>query len=345
MAAALLAGCGSLDGPTPAPSSTPAASTTGSPSPTSAATAGSFILATLTGGVFRSDPGTKAVQVAKPCSELLRGFVASPNGRLALATCADFAETQSSGFLLTLDQSVSPKALPLKPLARAGVAAWASDNRTLAFEERVPSAPSAPVLGRLIEYDTTSGASKELRPPEFAVSAVRWTPLGLSIFLPQGSAAGLPGAYLWDGAKWQRYGERALIAADAGGRALLESNEGSWRGVWERQGADERLVSGRGYDELALFLLDNGRVVTWRPPAGPDTGIVFVYRGGGELRRFVSPDADCGAALMVGSVLWCGLRGQRLTSFDLDSGATSVRDPQLPPSFGGLVAIAPVPHS
>jgi hypothetical protein len=192
-------------------------------------------------------------------------------------------------------------------------------------------APVCQTKSVLIDLDTN--ARREVLPSDYWMNTeMRWTPFGLTYFLPECSPAGCAGpdkagTYLWDGAAWAKLSPHRLVDVATDGRMVLERRQSlSDRAevvVVERTGAAERLLTQTG-PELAVAL-DDGGVTAFRPREWlGSTGSYVRYEGGrevrvtaGELSTYLS--ARTGSWIVtVGERTPTGSDGSSLHAYSLD---------------------------
>ena len=124
-----------------------------------------------------------------------------------------------------------------------------------------------------------TGQVRTILEPSEGVTSLRWTALGISVYL---LAPHERGTYLHEGAAWRKLSYRHLLHADAAGRMLMEETVPAVLGrsggiLWERTATGERaLTDGQqtAYG-VALFEPDGSVVVTIL-----DGSYVTEYRGG-----------------------------------------------------------------
>ena len=291
-----------------------------SPSPSAAIAFPNYpLLAGTTDGlVYRIQGGQVRGSPVNVCQgQTVLALQPSPTGRSVLAICGGHPPGAAGAFVFdaaTLTQQAEPVAV----VPRFDVAAWAPDERSIALLQQGFCDPQAPVCSvHLLLWDLASGNTRVIRPDEPLMYNVRWTVLGLSISIPQGSQTG---TFIWDGHSWHRYSTHALWIADASGRALLvEASTGNFGGrVWEASGGQELALSTAG-TEYPLGL-DGDRAIVWRDAPFTNNGVVVAYRGQQEERQ-ISAEHFCNAAQQIDRWLVCTTSASVALAYSLDANA------------------------
>lgn len=231
----------------------------------------------------------------KVCDAAVRRIVAAPGSSRVLVICGEVAGDQN-GFLIDADllAGSDPPRVRAIPGPMSTNVAWSRDRRSLIYTSRGSCEPPAPICKeRLWLRELTNGEpidAPRLLLEEYNLGAVNWTPLGPSVFKPQMSLNGIrqpadAGTFLYDGSAWRRYSLHEVLDAIRDGPTLLAAEGGSASrrggGVVIRVGTQEtRWTPADVNDETPLALLDDGRVLAWRPLTGPFRGQLVVYRDG-----------------------------------------------------------------
>jgi len=298
--------------------------TTPTPAVTSTATPSiafpdyALIAGTTNGFVYKIQGGQvqgTAVDVCQGQTVLVLQL--SATGRSVLAICGGHPPGAAQAVVLDT-ASLTRRGGPVAVVPRSDVAAWAPDERSIAVLQPGVCDPQAPVCSvHVLLWDLASGTTRLIRPDEPLTYNVRWTALGLSVSIPQGSQAG---TFIWDGQTWNRYSPHALWIADTSARALLvETTTGNLGGrVWEMIGDQEVALTAAG-TEYPLAL-DGDRAIVWRDTPFTNNGVFLVYRGQSEERQ-VPAEHFCNAAQQIGRWVVCTTSASIVVAYSLDANA------------------------
>jgi hypothetical protein len=279
----LLVACGShveSGAVSTSPSLSPSATATASPSPTSRTVAFPdlpLIVGTRGGDLYPSfangQPFGSRLHV---CDSHVRDLTAF--GRQALFFCGDATST------LYLWDGASGK-----------VSALATDVTRAAFDglggivyvALGADALAAPIpKTRLVTRDLRTGATRDIDERFGVAFELRLTGEGVAVWRPKNSLSFVrseadAGTWVWIGGTFRKFSQHRLI--DGGkGRDVLESEpDGSCcRYVVWRTMAEQRVTPNSVSDERPLAMLEDGRIVAWRPERGEFDGAMVVYNAG-----------------------------------------------------------------
>jgi len=199
--------------------------------------------------------------------------------------------------------------------------------------------------------DVVTGSARPLLPSGYWLGIeFRWTPLGLSYFVPTCADAGCTdkgGRYLWDGTHWSKYSDDRLVEADAKGHSVLERlrspSQPNPRAVVERTAAGDRaLTEEANAREFGIGLLGDGRVLTWKldDPNRDLNGRVLVYNQGQVVRESGGTFSSFGVVRSGDWVVSLELSGPptfTLHAYSISRGVLVARPAGL--SIVGLVAL------
>lgn len=339
--AAIIAGaCGSRveAGPAAAPSVPPTAPTeTATPRPAASPTSRvvafpdlPFIVGTENGDLFfqlvQGQPAGRRVHV---CDAGIRHLVAY--GRQALFLC----DTRPESSLDLYDDDTGK----LTAIAKTESQLYAlTDTGQVVYVAIGRSEPTAPIpMTRLMSLDLRTRVTTQLDERYGVAFEVRLTGEGLMVWRPRNSLAfarpdAETGTWILRGTELAKLSQYRLVEGGKG-RDLLETEAidpssgyataGScctyvlWRTTSER-----RLTPANVPNEKALALLEDGRMVTWRPGPSEFDGTVVVYDGSGNVQR--SDRGRLGSYGTLRSGDW--LVGQDLTALPFSLRAYRVSD-------------------
>lgn len=172
--------------------------------------------------------------------------------------------------------------------------AWSGDGKLVAYLAPGDCPMPAPICKtRVLLNEMATGQVRQVHADEYNVGELRWTALGLTVFLPQRSPSGIrppdkAGTFLWDGRNWSRLSQHRLVATDGTRQIVFETEpeDPNRQGLLlERVGGRERQLTPPGVaSEQFLALLSDGRVIGWRQGEGSGDGAVVTYRDGQLVR-------------------------------------------------------------
>lgn len=291
-----------------------------SPSPTARVAFPDYALLAGTGDgfVYRIEAGQVRGSAVDAChGRSVLALRTSASARSVLVICGGIGG-RTEGQALVLDTAtMGQRGGPVTVTPRFDVGAWAPDERSIALLQQGACEAQAPVCSvHVLLWDLASGATRVIRPDQPLVGNVQWTPLGLSVSVPEASRMA---TVIWDGQAWNPYSSHALRIADAGGRALLvEAGTGNWGGrVWWATRANEAplTTSGTAYP----VGLDGDHTIVWRDEPAPN-GTMVVYRGL-QQESVVPAEGYCGQAQQIERWLICIAAGSSALAYSLDSNA------------------------
>jgi hypothetical protein len=233
-----------------------------------------------------------------------------------------------------------------------GIGPINADGTTLVAGQRGDCPMPAPVCqSKWALIDVVTGIARPLLPSGYWLGIeFRWTPLGLSYFLPTCAEAGCTdkaGTYLWDGTRWSKYADERLVEADARSHVVLERlrsfSQPNPRAVVERTAAGDRLLTtDPSAREFGIGLLDDGRVLTWKldDPNREGKGRVLVYSQGQPVRESAGTFSSYGVVRSgdwIVSLEFSGPPSFTLHAYSVSRGVFVTRPAGL--SMSGLVAL------
>jgi hypothetical protein len=139
---------------------------------------------------------------------------------------------------------------------------------------------------RLMTRDLRTGATHQIDEQFGVASGLPLTGEGVAVWRPKNNSSFVrpdadAGTWVWIGGTLRKLSQHRLI--DGGkGRDVLESEpDGACcRYVVWRTNAERRVTPNDVIDEHALAMLEDGRIVAWRPERGEFDGSIVVYNGG-----------------------------------------------------------------
>jgi hypothetical protein len=313
----IIVGCGAQEPEIPAAAATATltplatASTPPSAIPTSSATGSPvafppvpLIAGTSTGElqIWRGgkwDLETKICSDPQPSGSAITALVVAADGATLFVQC--FSKPAGTSDLDARDafiyDLVAKRKTAIAGTSALGIGPLSPDGRQLVVASAGDCPMPAPVCQtKRVLIEVASGSKREILPSDYWLGIeMRWTALGLTYFLPECAEAGCPGpqrsgTYLWNGSTWAKLSPDRLVATNGRDRHVFERRKSlndreTSIVVVERVGTVDRVLTTAG-PEVALALMADGRIVTWRasPPGGFD-GQVVVYRDGQEQRR------------------------------------------------------------
>ena len=327
--------------------------TVGTPSPTASPDLFTevSVIASSGGDVFRR---TSAgwVHLASLCQEVNHLLIAA-DGTAVLATC--FRQREMDGrqdvVLHDLRSGTTRRLSGSDGLDTSGRPAWSPDGTAIAYMTADGCTLFAPgCRTRIAVLDIAT--AKERTIPDGPIGELLWTALGLSSYLeacsdPACARGGPePGTWLLTLGGWSHYSAHRLVGSD-GNRSLLgeiSEVEGRVRSVAtiERLGTVERRLTPPGVPiEQALALVQDGRVVAWRPDheigSGSTTGKIIVYGGGTGTRETAGTfnDVVIGRSAAIRSDDWivvidASLTTSTLRAYSLEQDRFDARPAELP---------------
>jgi hypothetical protein len=310
------------------------------------------LIAASGGDVFRR---TSAgwVHLASLCQEVNHLLIA-PDGTALLATC--FRKREMDGrqdvVLHDLRSGTTRRLSGSDGLDTSGRPAWSPDGTAIAYVTADGCTLFAPGCRTRIAV-LAIGTAKERTVPDGPIGELLWTALGLSSYLEECSPEPAcahggpePGTWLLTPDGWSHYSAHRLVSSD-GSRAVLEEIaqvEGRVRSVAtiERLGTVERRLTPAGVPiEQALALVQDGRVVSWRPDheigSGSTTGRIVEYdnRSGTRETSGTFSDAVLGRSTVLRPDGWivvidASLTTSTLRAYSLKHDGIDARPAELP---------------
>ena len=287
----VLASCGSTTqnastGASPKASTSPSAAVTAAPTPSPVIVPFPdlpVIVGTSTGDLFFAlNNGQPAGPKVHACNGTIRYVVAY--GRQAAFLCGGPGMVTA---LFLWDEATNRAT----EIAKSESAMIAFDGLgSLAYVTIGKIEPSAPIpMTKLVVRDLRSGATTVLDERYGVAFELRTTGEGIAVWRPRNSLSFVrpdaeAGTWLIRGTTLAKFSQHRLI--DGGkGRDVLETEPvGSSGGscctsvIW-RTTAEERLTPSDVSNENAVALLEDGRVVAWRPDTSPFAGSIVIYNG------------------------------------------------------------------
>lgn len=273
------------------------------------------LVGSVDGSVYRVGKGVVDVLPVCP-GRAIATLRSAPDGRRAFVVCGARSNQAPTASILDL-RTGHADLLPMSVIAVPAAAAWSPDGGSVAVATQV-CAGTELCSTSVVLYVPASATQRTLLPAPGSIREVRWTALGLSVYV-----VGPPttGTYVLEADRWRFVTARRLVVADAAERALLdEPSLGSLPGghrVWERRGQIETLLTDpEREDAYALALVESGGAIVYRV-AG--VGSIATYELGG---RFTERQAEfCASAERHGDWLLCIPPGRdHIAAYAISSG-------------------------
>lgn len=270
-----------------------------------------LLAGTSSGLVYKIEDGHTVGAAASVCgASSVLAIQAQPVGELAVVVCSG----NPDGRAVLLDVStMTVRSQSQLVVPRPDVAAWSPDGRSLALLQFGACDSRAPVCTvHVVSWDIASNNTRLIRPDEPLTFNLRWTPVGLSVSLPQGPDAG---TWVWDGNIWSKYSSHFLWIADDAQALLVDAPTGSLGGkVWIRSGSQEVMLAGSGTN-FPLALDGNIAVVAQdQPPAT----VLDIYRGQ-RLEQTTTMSGQCLTGTTWGRWIICTSSGSAALAYSLDT--------------------------
>ena len=210
------------------------------------------------------------------CDSHVRDMVAF--GRQALFFCADAAST-----LYLWDGSTNAVSIIA---ANVTLATFDGQGGIVYVELGADAAPAPIPTTRLMTRDLRTGATRQIDERFGVAFELRLTGEGVAVWRPKNSLSFVrsdadTGTWIWAGGTLRKFSQHRLI--DGGkGRDVLESEpDGSCcRYVVWRTLTEQRVTPNSVSDERAIAMLEDGRIVAWRPERGEFDGAIVIYNAG-----------------------------------------------------------------
>jgi hypothetical protein len=284
-------GSGSISGVSPSPNPTdpvkPSPTVTPVPSPTAPTVAFPARLALAVGTydglvypqLLNGKPAGTPVRACDGQVGSLAGY-----GRKVLIVCRD-----TTSRLGVFDVDVGT--ISVIPGVQAGEAAWTTQGDAVVYTTMGACEPSAPICkSRLMERDMRTGATKQLDERYGVGGDLRLTGVGVMVWRAMSMssfvrAADEVGTWVVRGTTLERFSPHRFVDGDKG-RYVLETEETSFNAgcctaVISLTDKEQRLTPSSVSNERALALLEDGRIVAFRPdPGSMIEGSMVVYRAG-----------------------------------------------------------------
>lgn len=215
-------------------------------------------------------------------------------GRQALFLC----DTRPEGTLTLYDDDTGK----VTPIARTQSQVYSLTGTGQALYVAVGrSEPTAPIpMTRLMAFDLRTGTTTEIDERYGVAFELRLTGEGLMVWRPKNSLAfarsdAETGTWILRGTELTKLSQYRLIEGGKG-RDLFETeavdpSSGYATGgscctyvIW-RTTAEQRLTPPDVQNEKGLALLEDGRMITWRPGPSEFDGTVVIYDGSGRVQR------------------------------------------------------------
>jgi hypothetical protein len=274
---------------TPTPANSTKATPDSTPSPNASLTTVafpdklSFVVGTNDGLVYPQLLNGKPAGTPVRACEGQVGSLAS-YGRKVLVVCRD---TTSRLGILDVDAGT----VSVVPGVEAGEAAWTTLGDAIVYSTRGACEPPAPICkSKLMQRDMRTGVARQIDERYGVGSDLRlsgvgvmvWRALNMSSFV---RAADEVGTWVLRGTTLERFSPYRFVDGDKG-RYVLETEETSFNAgcctsVISLTDREQRLTPSSVSNERAIALLEDGRIVAFRPDSGSMVeGSMVVYRAG-----------------------------------------------------------------
>lgn len=288
----------------PAPSSTEtlAPIATASPSRSPTAFPDLPLVAVTTSGALERYAGGSWVIESQLCDgrsdRRATTLEALNDGRQLFGVCAGSAVGDAELDLVLYDVAAKTKRA-LGTVKGLGIGAASPDATRVVVRAEGDCPMPAPVCQtRAYLHDTQTGADAPLLPSDYWLRIeFRWTPVGLTYFVPYCAEAGCPGAersgtysYSFSTHLWSKVSSDRLVFANGVDRGVWERRQSLFEAAESRvveiyKGQERILTAANVKQEIAVALLSDGRVLAWRPDEpGRYAGVIVTYRDGREER-------------------------------------------------------------